>query len=246
MNSKKILEHLRSSGYYIIPKYFSRYECERLIKHIDRLMEKYPNKIQCDFKEGMGGDYRLFGLENTDQLIHKSLFENEYFNLIQTHTQNPDVSPCTALAGVVEKIGGQVTNSGGGWHRDPGSQYGDKIKTIIYLNDVGSQNGPFTIIPESRISDVGIGSFRADTEKCHKGLRVCDDFIKELGSQGKNPIELTGEAGTLILVDVGNIHMGKPIEEGKRYTLTNYFQYNSRSSESFKKRNRKHYINSSE
>ena len=47
------------------------------------------------------------------------------------------------------------------------------------------------------------------------------------------PIELTGKAGDLIIVDVGNIHRGKVIEEGVRYSLTNYYQKDAQTSERY-------------
>ncbi len=36
-------------------------------------------------------------------------------------------------------------------------------------------------------------------------------------------IEILGKAGTCILVNTNNIHKGKIIEEGSRYSLTNYY-----------------------
>ena len=34
---------------------------------------------------------------------------------------------------------------------------------------------------------------------------------------------ITGKAGTLILFDASLIHRGRPLEEGCRYALTNYY-----------------------
>ena len=44
MDTKNILEHLRSPGYYIVPNYFTKTECQRLVKLIDEQMKKYPQK----------------------------------------------------------------------------------------------------------------------------------------------------------------------------------------------------------
>lgn len=242
MNHKEILQHLQSPGYYVIPNYLSKEECQSLVKHLDKIFTENDDKVQRDFKEGMGGDKRLFGLENTHPTIWNYIFENPYLNIFKKHTENIDLCPETVLAGIVERVDGEVINSGGGWHRDPGSQYGKKIKTILYLSDVTSENGPLTIVPDSRITDVGQGKYRKNVEGCHRGLRICDEFIKELITQGKEPVELVAEAGTMILVDVSNIHMGKPIGKGERYSLTNYFQHSQKSATAHLRTIRKHYI----
>jgi hypothetical protein len=246
--------NLRSFGYYVIPHYLSRSECERLQRHIDLYMEKYPNLVQRDFKEGLGGDCRLFGLENTDKCIYDTLYHNEYFDALKTYTddwQQPHregkeytLTPCTVMAGRISPSEDKSVkiNSGGSWHRDPGTQYRTKVKTILYLNDVDATNGPFLVIPGSRVEQVGVGKVRENTEKMHQGLRICDDFVEELRKNGKEPVQITSEAGTMILIDVGHIHMGKQIEQGTRYTLTNYFQPGGKNSEYFKKNN-KHFIN---
>lgn len=125
-------------------------------------------------------------------------------------------------------------------NRDPGSQYSDKVKMLVYLNDVGPQNGPFTIIPNSRKADFDASAgVRQDAKGCHKGLRFYDEYIDLIASTGMKPIELTGQAGDLILADVGNIHRGKPIEEGVRYSLTNYYQRNKKTSDAYRNRMKK-------
>ena len=243
--SGKVLKQLRDTGYCIIPGYLSTEECHRLTKHIDVCMSENQNKIQRDFKEGLGGDYRLFGLEGTDETIYNSLYKNKYFDILKTYSRNPEITPCTVLAGILRSDPNlEKVNSGGGWHRDPGTQYGTKVKTIIYLTDVDSTSGPFTIIPNSKESDVGVGIVREDCPEVHKNLRIYDSFVAELEKQGKKPVEVLGKAGLLVLVDVGNIHMGKPIEptSSARYTLTNYFAFNQKGSDSFKRRNKDHSV----
>lgn len=255
-DKKAILNQLRTTGYSIIPDYLSKEECQTLKKHVDICMRKYSHKVQRDFKEDLGGDYRLFGLERTNETIYNILHNNEYFDVLKEYA-GVNTTPCTVLANILKadpKHPGKILNSGGGWHRDPGTQHCTKVKTILYLTDVDTNSGPFTIIPSSRKSDVGLGTVR-DPETCppiHRNLRICDSFVEELEEQGRSPVEVLGKAGTLILVDVGNIHRGKPIDisscdnnntTNERYALTNYFGTDQRSSDSFK-RNKTHFIGS--
>lgn len=245
LQKDEVLAQLKNTGYCIIPGYLSEEECQRLKRHVDVCMDENHNKIQRDFKEGLGGDYRLFGLEKTDETIYNTLYKNEYFDILKTYSKNPDLLPCTVLAGVLRSDTGLgKINSGGGWHRDPGTQYGTKVKTVIYLTDVDTKDGPFTIIPNSKESDVGVGIVREDCPPVHKNLRICDSFVTELAKQGKTPVEVLGKAGLLVLVDVGNIHMGKPIEPNSnaRYTLTNYFSFDQKGSDSFKRLNKAHFV----
>lgn len=241
----QVLTNLKLFGYHVIPNFLSQAECERLRKHIDDIMGKQGgHKVQRDFKEGLGGDHRLFGLENTDKVIYDTLYNLPFFDALKSHTQENTLTPCTVMAGFIsssDKSEQTMINSGGSWHRDPGTQYGTRVKTIIYLSDVSKKNGPFTIIPNSRASDVGIGHVREDCARVHQGLRIYDDFVEELRIQGKIPVEVTAQAGTMIIVDVGNIHRGKPIQKGIRYSLTNYFESNPYRSNNFK-RNNKHFI----
>ena len=75
IQTKHILKNLRTCGYHRVPNYFDQNECQRLITLIDDQMKKYPNRVQRDFKEELGGDFRIFGLENIDETVHKFLFE---------------------------------------------------------------------------------------------------------------------------------------------------------------------------
>lgn len=197
-HKKDILEKLRSTGYCVIPNYLSAYECERLTRHIDSCMTNYVDKVQRDFKEGLGGDYRLFGLENTDKAIYDTLYNNEYLDVLRIYVNNPETTPCTVMAGVIEapvdRTDRSKINSGGGWHRDPGTQHCTKVKTIIYLTDVSSTNGPFTIIPNSLASQVGTGRTRTeDCPKIHQGLRIYDDFVEELATKGGCTLRTWGD-----------------------------------------------------
>ena len=57
--------------------------------------------------------------------------------------------------------------------------------------------------------------------KGYPNTRFTDQELNILNKEKK--ITLTGKAGTLILFDGSLIHRGKPILEGKRYALTNYY-----------------------
>ena len=57
--------------------------------------------------------------------------------------------------------------------------------------------------------------------KGYPNTRFSDQELNIFNKEKK--ITLTGKAGTLILFDGSLIHRGKPILDGKRYALTNYY-----------------------
>ena len=123
------------------------------------------------------------------------------------------------LAGHLTYVEGNI-GSGEGWHRDG---YNFQYKAMLYLSDVGINNGPFQIISKSN------NIFQA----LFDNILVNKDFDNTRYSESevfkiinKNPTRLktiTGMAGTLLLVDTSNIHRGAPIQTGERFALTNYY-----------------------
>ena len=106
--------------------------------------------------------------------------------------------------------------SGGGWHRD---SIHKSYKALIYLTDVNLNNDPFQIIPSS--SQL-LKILKIDNKNYCK-LRYENSEINEYLKNGENLKTIIGQAGTMILFDGSNLHRGSPIEDGLRYSLTNYY-----------------------
>lgn len=107
--------------------------------------------------------------------------------------------------------------SGGGWHRD---DINFQFKAIIYLCDVDNNNGPFQLLENSNT----FLSMIKDSIKSKFNIlntRIKNNNIALLDQ--KRVKTITGKAGTLILVDTSLIHRGKPLINGFRYALTNYY-----------------------
>jgi len=110
-----------------------------------------------------------------------------------------------------------IISSGGGWHRD---NHHCQFKTLVYISDVGLENGNFQFIVNSTIKDVGIPSHWSYNDTSYADETI-DDLLKN-----KNDCELydiVGEAGTVVFFDATNIHRGKVIEKGSRTALTQYY-----------------------
>jgi hypothetical protein len=110
--------------------------------------------------------------------------------------------------------------SGEGWHRD---QFFVATKAMLYLTDVGPENGPFQMLAGSAtLNDVCRDIKTAGLR--HMQYRIKDEQLRAL--LARDParlLTLGGSAGTLLVFNASSIHRGKPIEQGVRYALTNYY-----------------------
>jgi len=211
---EQILQHLSQVGICVIEDYFSSEFCDEAIENIDEGLIKFKNKIQSEYKENTSGDSRLFKMEN--QYDTAKQFANEEFLLeVGSEYFGYPIKSHFVLGGKVSYIPNQTTNSGGGWHRDNRAK---QIKTIVYLSDVDDKKGPYLFLPGSNKFDLptrdGIGKVTRYEDK------IIKDFCKENNIE---PFKVTGKKGTIIFTDTSFIHRGENIQEGNRYTYTNYY-----------------------
>jgi len=212
-NADEIVKHINTLGICVLENYLSKEECDTAIKDIDESIIKYDNKVQRIEHEGCGGDERLFKFENASEVARKISEDTLLKDVCSRYLGTP--SECyQVLAGKVTASPGKVINSGGGWHRDAAEK---QFKSILYLSDVGEKNAPFQFVPQS-------ANTLAERRNDPRGTRFTDEGVKKLGIE---PFIVTAPAGTLVLVSTTNIHRGSNIEEGTRYTFTNYYYANT-------------------
>ena len=209
---KQLLLEVQKNGYAVIPNFFDKEQCQKCIDDIDKMMKDNKEFVQTQ------EDLRIFGAEELSENI-KRFFDDELLNnLAQTYNAVPTCCAFT-LAGRIEATGkDEEYGSGGPWHRD---SYFRQFKSLIYLNDVDENNGPFQLIHQShKTKDEDRKT--ADLEHMQSSFlqETVDKIIKDSPERLKS---LTGKAGTLVLVDTSIIHRGIPLRNGVRYALTNYF-----------------------
>ena len=208
LNIDEILNSLEESGYYVIRGMYSKDFCDTIIEQ----MKTAP------FQRGDGGDGRCFTFERYSPEA-KSFMDNPLFTeLCGKHSRSTIITEDTRCqAGIVSKDLGSV-DSGGGWHVD---NHARQFKALLYLNDVDERGGPFAILEGSRKIHRNIQTY-AKFPGDDSETRYSEEVLRET-PEWENLKILTGNAGDVILVDTSNIHRGSAIEEGTRYTLTNYF-----------------------
>ncbi|MDF2529167.1 MAG: hypothetical protein K0Q57_47 [Gammaproteobacteria bacterium] len=207
---KAIFKHIKLKGYYVLPQFYSRAQCELLSQQVLTMMLEQSAQIKN------ADDKRLFGAENfsADVLDFKN---NSFLQEIASAVNQKPSSTAFVLAGMLgERIGG---SSGAGWHRD---SFFSQFKAMVYLTDVAAENGPFQILEGSHhLFEIIKDMFKAKLRFMQN--RLAEDEVKSLAHLGKRLKTFTAPAGTLILFNSSAIHRGSPIEAGSRISLTNYY-----------------------
>lgn len=208
---------VHQKGYVVIEGYLDEALCAQIREEIDQIIEAHPATVWAD-KEG--ADHRIFGAERVSDAIRTHFYENEF---LRQAIEGFYRAPTDFYLSMANRISAREENlgSGGGWHRD--SVHSKQFKSIIYLNDVSEQGGPFQYLAGTQdydsiyktINQAGIGFAQN---------RFSEEEIETIAHLGDYQlVDLTAPAGSLILTDTFGIHRGRPIEAGTRYALTNYF-----------------------
>lgn len=213
----KYIDEIKENGYAVIPNYYDDKTCKELREKIDFYIDKYKDTDKV-WNDDYDADHRLYSSEDFDDIFKK--FHTDSF--LQDMADNYFEAEMTNSNTLAARIDAKENNlgSGGGWHRDSNFF---QFKSIIYLDDVSEENGPFQIFEKShKYSNVVEDMEIMDSEPL--SYRFNDNEIEKLEQvKGNSLRNMVAPAGTLLLVDTSAIHRGKPIEKGNRYTLFNYF-----------------------
>tara|TARA_Y100000591_G_C21605200_1_gene579984 strand:+ start:120 stop:764 length:645 start_codon:yes stop_codon:yes gene_type:complete len=213
MNIEIIEEEIMKNGYYIIKGYLNNKECVELVNAMNNYKHLFiqANSGIANFQTG--GDYRAPEFHKVNETANRFLNDKRFQTIVE-NLYNRKIVKKRCQGGILIYKNDKTNSSGGGWHVD---NYDLQLKAMIYLNDVNSNNGPFTYINNTN-------KFARKINPDLKNHRFTNDIINNHPLlKNINIQELTGNAGDCILFRSDNIHKGKIIENGNRYTLTNYY-----------------------
>ena len=208
---KSTLYELNKRGFCIVEEFWSKDLCEKAILELERIISENPESL----KESAKPDLRIFGANNLSKLVNRFCLSSTLLKIANVYNKKKTISAFTL--GAKQPFTPKNKGSGGGWHRD---SFLRQFKAILYLSDVGMNNGPFQLIEDShKLKNIII-----DTLRGHLGYnsRVKNSSISKFASP-KRILSFPAKAGTLILVDTSSIHRGMPIRSNERYALTNYY-----------------------
>ena len=209
---------LETDGVAVIDRYWSADKAAQARAEIDRLIATFPEAVHC--RSG-NSDKRMFGVESVSPLLaefHRDPFlrsVGEYLGGLALYN--------FATLGARIDATPENNGSGDGWHRDG---HGFQFKTILYLSDVGEENGPFEFLPASHKQwraafDTVLGNLPAAPNSRYEPAAV-DRMVRRFWLKRRH---YPAKAGTLLLVNTSGIHRGKPLQSGSRYALTNYYYH---------------------
>lgn len=225
-NYIKIIKNLDRDGYFVIKNFISIDKCREIRGIIDNFIKMNPQNIWVDENKS---DHRIMGAENISKVI-ESLNINFFTREIGSRYLSQDLKLFMIMA---NKTIFRPNNlgSGGGWHKD---SHSNQFKSILYLNDVDNENGPFEIVKNSNQNLINLKLF-INSKKKFPDTRYSNDDIDNIINNNRNhTIKITGKAGNLLLINTSLIHRGSPLKRGCRYAITNYF---------YSKKNLKNYKN---
>jgi Phytanoyl-CoA dioxygenase (PhyH) len=209
---------LMADGIAVVPSYWSAEQAAAGRAEIDRLIESYPDAVHV--RSGQS-DKRMFGVESVSPLLAK-FHHDPFLRSVGEYLGGLALYNFATLGARIDATA-ENNGSGDGWHRDG---HGFQYKSILYLSDVGDDNGPFEFLPASQKQwraalDTVLGDLPAAPNSRYEPA-VIDRMVNRFSLRRQ---VFPARAGTLLLVNTAGIHRGKPLRAGNRYALTNYYYH---------------------
>jgi len=196
---------LRRRGVVAVPDLFDAGWCRDAIAELAGLYEHCETTT-----DDVGSDIRLWGAQRVSGCAAAFAAQPDLLAAGRRYLRS-GMEVMTTMAGWLRPVEGNP-GSGGGWHRD--NAFVPQFKAIVYLTDVGPENGPFQYVPGSHRLRSVIGLLDVSGRRTITRYEESDfDDIAET---------MTGRAGTVVLTDTRGMHRGAPIATGERWALTNY------------------------
>jgi len=215
--TREIVAKLTADGYCVVPDFLPRDAVAGLARAADAVYDSHRQYVSL---ESNGSDQRIYGVDRVCPpfQLHEAMAQIDAIS--RAFYWSSRVAWFQMLGRITAS--NQNLGSGSGWHRD--SPFSHQFKAILYLTDVGADNGPFEFIR---------GTHRRDS------LAAVCEFLKLAGSQYRFKAEqieqleqaqivpqrttFIGGMGTLLLIDSRGLHRGQPLRTGTRLAVTRYY-----------------------
>lgn len=219
----KIVSEIEDKGICVLNNYIEKKLINKIKLEISESLKNKNiiKKLQIyDFNDQ--GIKRYLSADKLSKTANK-LFYNSFFDEIAKHYVSKNVVAYQKMYEIKGSEGKFATTDI--FHFD---DWRKRFKVFLYLNDVGINNCPFCYIPKSIKSD----KKRILKEFEYVALGKSGSYGYYLNHEMENlkkrknysEITVTGEAGTVILVDTRGLHKGNPsIFGNKRELLASYY-----------------------
>ena len=212
-----LYREMQEKGFVIVPDFMTAQQCEEIKSWMDTVITTNP-KI---WKDSVESDNRIFFSNTASPQIDNFYTNKNIIDVLSVYEKTRNYQGFTLANKLVYKD--DNAGSGGGWHRDFVKR--KQTKALLYLSDVTEKNGSFQFISKTHIFK-NILKFQKEFGFRYNQFRFTNEEIERVVTKYPELLQtITGKAGTLILVDTRGIHRGKPVMEGTRYALTNYYWF---------------------
>jgi len=204
---------LRADGLAVLENFFDASFCASAVGEIKMSLADPSVAREVDSADS---DHRLWALDRIRPGGAASILAGrEDLNQLSAAVLETQTTVAFVLGAHLQAKPGNL-GSGGGWHRD--TEDGHQFKAILYLTDVGPENGPYQYLRGSNSP----ASMLMTTLKFGHRKRYSDLEVSGLAGSGYCITSVCGPAGTVVLTDTLGVHRGSPIRQGERLALTTY------------------------
>lgn len=221
-NFEKANFDLNTQGFHQLSVKIDRNSIAEIVKQVDDICN---SKRDLEVNYG-GSEHRLW---HADKFISAALEFRNFSNSIIPKLEG-NLSEAHNILVIRNKplSSNDSELSKGRWHLD---SFHKQLKIFVFMKDVGKNDGPFELIPQTQKMQVKIQhAIKA------KYFRM-KDFIQRTGKRGYQKIEdefikhverrypphiFTVPAGTILVADTSAIHRAHPVNGGERYAFTSY------------------------
>jgi hypothetical protein len=207
----KFIEH---SGTVLKREFYNPSQIQELTEKGTKFLAESANEV---WESEGGADQRVFGIDRKSEAFSRYFHDKYLQNVFKNYLTSATTIGYAMFARITYQVGNK--GSGEGWHRDSIQK---QIKSILYLSDVSSENGPFQYIKFSHKPYVMLLDWLryGITPLDH---RITDEKVNRIiKNEPSRLVEFDGKAGDLIIADTSGIHRGKPLDSGSRIAVTNY------------------------
>jgi hypothetical protein len=205
-------ETIRRDGVVALPDFYSPEDCAEMKIALDSVNEKYPAALHH------ASDRRIWGVEKASPVLAR--FATEPQALAAASAVLGERATCVFTLGNRINFREGNLGSGEGWHRD---SFFNQFKALVYLTDVTERTGPFEyLLGTHRLARKFGDHFRVDMplDTSRVSVPVVEALI---AAMPENHRVFTATRGTVLLFDSTGVHRGRPLQEGERIALTNYY-----------------------
>lgn len=197
--------------FVVLQSYWSREKALEAAEEAKRAIKECHQVVNLDYRRMGTNFYKGYSFA-------KEFADDAYLKSIASRFLGENVS-VKAQYGITLRSG----DSGDGWHQDIPTKVKGKVqkgfKALMYLQDVDEKRGPFQLLLNYNVS-----ALRHKVDLRGRKTRYSDEHVYlQQEKYGAYVHKVLGEAGTVVLFEISNVHRGGVVEESGRISLTNYY-----------------------